>query len=43
MEKLKEQLKKESIENLYETYKKIEKLINDLNSNIKQLPPKEEL
>lgn len=43
MDKLQESLKKESIEDLFETYKNIEKLINELNSSIKELPPKEEL
>lgn len=43
MDKLQEFLKKESIEDLFETYKNIEKLINELNSSIKELPPKEEL
>lgn len=43
MDKLQESLKKESIEDLFETYKNIENLINELNSSIKELPPKEEL
>lgn len=43
MNKLQESLKQETIEDLFETYKNIEKLINELNNSIKELPPKEEL
>lgn len=36
-------MEKENIKDLFETYQKIENLINELNKNIKELPPKEEL
>ena len=43
MDEFKEDLEKVDILDLYEAYLKIESLIEELNKNIKQLPPKEEL
>lgn len=36
-------LKKENVKDLYDTYMKIMSLIEELNKNKKELPPKEEL
>lgn len=43
MNNLEKNLKKESLEDLYKTYTEIISLINELEKNIKDLPPKEEL
>lgn len=43
MDELKENLKNIDIEELYNTYLTLTTLIEELNKNIKQLPPKEEL
>lgn len=43
MEELSKNIKKEDVKDLYETYLKIKSLIEELQKNIKELPPKEEL
>lgn len=43
MEKLQGSLRKENLKDLYDTYKRLDVLINELNKGIKELPPKEEL
>lgn len=43
MEKLQKGLRKEDLKDLYDTYKRLEVLINELNKCVKELPPKEEL
>lgn len=43
MNNLEKNLKKESLEDLYKTYTEIISLISELEKNIKDLPPKEEL
>lgn len=43
MEKLQGSLRKEDLKDLYDTYKRLDILINELNKCIKELPPKEEL
>ena len=43
MDEFKENIEKCDIFELYEVYLKLESLIEELNKNIKQLPPKEEL
>lgn len=43
MEKLQGSLRKENLKDLYDTYKRLDVLINELNKCIKELPPKEEL
>ena len=43
LEKLEKNLTKEKIEDLYTTYDKIVKLLENLEKSIKELPPKEEL
>lgn len=43
MEELSKNLEKEKLEDLYNTYIKIKILIDELNNNKKELPPKEEL
>ena len=43
MNNLEQNLTKEKIEDLYTTYDKIVKLLENLEKSIKELPPKEEL
>lgn len=43
MDELRKSLEKDNLEELYEVYLKLESLIQELNGNIKELPPKEEL
>lgn len=43
MEELVLNLKKENVRDLYDTYMKIMSLIEELDKNKKELPPKEEL
>ncbi len=43
MNNLEKNLTKEKIEDLYTTYDKIVKLLENLEKSIKELPPKEEL
>lgn len=43
MDEFRESVEKSDVFELYEVYLKLESLIEELNKNIKQLPPKEEL
>ncbi len=43
MDEFKESIEKNDINELYETYLKLNSLLEELEKNIKQLPPKEEL
>ena len=43
MDNLKEEIKNEDLQDLYETYSKLLATIEELNNNIRELPEKEEI